>query len=62
MTKQSGIASIVGICAPLAAQVTTGTILGTVQDNTGAVLNGAKISITGTSKGISLSRGRSTVR
>ena len=67
MTRKSGIASIVGICklmpaTPLAAQVTTGTILGTVQDNTGAVLNGAKISITGTSKGISLSRDRSTVR
>ena len=47
---------------PLAAQVTTDTILGTVQDNTGAVVKGAKISITGTSKGISLSRGRSMVR
>ena len=67
MTRKSGIASIVGICAlmpatPLAAQVTTDTILGTVQDNTGAVVKGAKISITGTSKGISLSRGRAMVR
>ena len=58
MTRKSGIASIVGICAlmlatPLAAQVTTGTILGTVQDNTGAAVSGAKISITDTSKGIS---------
>ena len=58
MSRKSGIPSIVGICAlilatPLAAQVTTGTILGTVQDNTGAAVSGAKISITDTSKGIS---------
>ncbi len=33
------------------AQQTTGTILGTVRDNTGAVVSGAKVTITETSKG-----------
>lgn len=36
--------------ASLFAQQTTGTILGTVRDNTGAVVSGAKITITETSK------------
>ncbi len=35
------------------AQVTTGTILGTVRDNTGATVGGAKVTITETGKGTS---------
>ncbi len=40
--------------ACLAAQVTTGTILGTITDSSGAVVAGAKVTITETGKGTSL--------
>ena len=39
---------------PLSAQVTTGTILGTVRDSTGAAVPGAQVIITETNKGTSL--------
>jgi len=38
---------------PVSAQVTTGTILGTVKDNTGAVVTGATVTVTETGKGTS---------
>ncbi|MCS7315307.1 MAG: carboxypeptidase regulatory-like domain-containing protein [Bryobacterales bacterium] len=42
------------VCAPAGAQVTTGTILGTVRDSTGAAVPAAQITITETNKGTSL--------
>jgi hypothetical protein len=50
--------AVLGVCACLIlapgwSQVTTGTILGTVRDNTGAVVAGARITITEQSKGTS---------
>src|ERR1700730_14788004 len=39
------------VCTPAIAQVTTGSILGTVHDSTGAVLPNATVTVTDTSKG-----------
>ena len=46
-------AVIASLSSLLTAQVTTGTILGTVQDNTGAVVSGATLTVTDTGKGTS---------
>lgn len=53
--KQLGLvaAMVAASVCSLVAQVTTGTILGTVKDNTGAVVTGAVITITEASKGTS---------
>jgi hypothetical protein len=47
------LAALVCCAGELFAQVTTGTILGTVKDHTGAVVTGATVIITETSKGTS---------
>jgi hypothetical protein len=47
------LALLLALAIPAAAQVTTGTILGTVRDSTGAVVPGAQVTITETSKGTS---------
>jgi hypothetical protein len=41
------IAAFLGLVPPVLAQRTTGTIVGTVKDDTGAVLPGVTVSITG---------------
>jgi hypothetical protein len=41
------------LATPLRAQVTTGTILGTVRDNSQAVVSGAQVTITEAGKGTS---------
>src|ERR1700755_2337828 len=43
--------TLLAFSANLSAQVTTGTILGTVRDSTGAVVAGATVTITDTGKG-----------
>jgi Carboxypeptidase regulatory-like domain/TonB-dependent Receptor Plug Domain len=52
-SRQSGIIAscILGFSCIALGQVTTGTILGTVHDSTGAVVAGAEITITDTGKG-----------
>ncbi|HUO15396.1 MAG TPA: carboxypeptidase-like regulatory domain-containing protein, partial [Verrucomicrobiae bacterium] len=40
------------LCAPLLAQVTSGTIFGTVRDSSGAVIKGATVTISDPSTGI----------
>jgi hypothetical protein len=51
------VALTLGLMAALAvpsyAQVTTGTIVGTVKDNTGAVVPGATVTVTEAGKGTS---------
>lgn len=47
------LAVLLCLAIPAMAQVTTGTILGTVRDSTGAVVPGAQVTITETSKGTS---------
>src|SRR6266545_279010 len=58
MTRRLVVAILVSAAAalpavPVSAQVTTGTILGTVKDNTGAVVTGATVTVTETGKGTS---------
>ena len=48
------VIGLVAALVPLSAQVTTGTILGTVRDSTGAAVPGAQVTITETNKGTSL--------
>ncbi|HEV2473362.1 MAG TPA: carboxypeptidase-like regulatory domain-containing protein, partial [Chthonomonadales bacterium] len=43
------------LCQDLSAQVDTGTILGTVRDSSGAVIPGAKVSLTNTGTGLIVS-------
>ena len=45
------IFTAVMLCLPMAAQVTSGTISGRVQDSTGAVINNATVTITNPSNG-----------
>ena len=45
------IAGVIGLPAALLCQVTTGTILGTVHDPSGAAIAGAKVTITDVAKG-----------
>ncbi|MGC8794999.1 MAG: carboxypeptidase-like regulatory domain-containing protein, partial [Bryobacteraceae bacterium] len=57
MTRSSFalILAVLGVwVGPLPSQVTTGTILGTVRDSTGAAVPGAQVTITEINKGTSL--------
>ena len=47
---------VLGVCASAAAQFETASIVGTVRDNTGAVVGGATVTITHVETGVSSSR------
>lgn len=47
---------LLSFCATTSAQVTTGSILGTIRDASGAVVPGAKVTVTDTGKGTSSTR------
>src|SRR5438270_7578608 len=46
------VVAILALCASLAAQTTTGRILGSVTDPSGAVLSGATVTVTGEQRGV----------
>ncbi len=48
-------------CAAAIAQVTTGSVLGTVRDTSGAVIPGATVTVTDTGKGTTIANAALTV-
>src|SRR5689334_437114 len=58
-SRSNVLAALLGLAAlslavPSRAQVTTGTIVGTVQEASGAVIPGASVTVTNTEKGTAL--------
>ena len=48
--------ALLAVSAPAWAQFETATVVGTVKDSTGAVVPGAKVTLTNTQTGVSLER------
>jgi hypothetical protein len=47
---------VLGVCVPASAQFETASVVGTVRDNSGAVVNEATVTLTNTATGVSQTR------
>jgi carboxypeptidase family protein len=54
-TVAAAVIALCAIAAPASAQVTTGTVLGTVRDAQGGVIPGAAVTLTSETRGTKLS-------